>query len=337
MTARLSVAGLVKHFHARRSLVGPASPPVRAVDDVSFEIGVGESFALVGESGCGKSTVARCLVGLLEPDAGSISFEGRDLATLRRSDRREACRAVQMVFQDPYSSLNPRLTVGEAIAEPLRIDGRVARGDIDARVAALLAEVGLEADAARKFPHEFSGGQRQRIGIARALALQPRVLVADEPVSALDVSIQSQILLLLRSLQRSRNLSLLFITHDLAVVRNFCDRVAVMYLGRLVEQGTVAEVLDAPGHPYKKALRDAALAPDPSSSSTLARIQGEMPSAMNPPPGCHFHPRCERRVEACSAAYPAWHASGSRTIRCHLAAPTALTPAASSPNRPPAP
>lgn len=319
MSARLEVDGLVKHFRPAKPLLGQAPPAVRAVDDVSFTVAAGESFALVGESGCGKSTVARCIVGLLEPDSGCVRVEGRDLAEQRRSDRRGACRAVQMVFQDPYSSLNPRLSIGDAIAEPLAIDGRLDRAGIRAKVAALLAEVGLEADAARKYPHEFSGGQRQRIGIARALALEPALLVADEPVSALDVSIQSQILLLLRSLQRSRNLSLLFITHDLAVVRNFCDRVAVMYLGRLVETGSVAEVLDAPVHPYTVALRDAALAPDPEASGRLVRIHGEMPSAMDPPSGCHFHTRCEWKRAECVERYPGWTASGDRAARCYLA------------------
>jgi oligopeptide/dipeptide ABC transporter ATP-binding protein len=319
VTARLEVEDLRKHFRASKPLLGEMPPAVRAVDGISFTVGAGESFALVGESGCGKSTVARCIVGLLEPDAGHVRIGGRDVAEQRKSDRRGACRAVQMVFQDPYSSLNPRLAIGDAIAEPLVIDGRLARAEIQPRVAALLAEVGLEADAAQKYPHEFSGGQRQRIGIARALALEPALLVADEPVSALDVSIQSQILLLLRSLQHSRNLSLLFITHDLAVVRNFCDRMAVMYLGRLVETGSVAEVLDAPVHPYTVALRDAALAPEPSASGRLVRIQGEMPSATDPPAGCHFHPRCEWKHAACLERYPEWTRAGGRAARCYLA------------------
>jgi len=318
MTALLEVDRLRKYFQPPRRWLGPEPRPVRAVEEVSFAIERGESFALVGESGCGKSTVARCVVGLLEPDAGSVRVSGRDLSLLRRVDRRAACRSVQMVFQDPYSSLNPRMSIGDALAEPLLIEGMLGRASVRDKVRSLLGEVGLDGDAAAKFPHEFSGGQRQRIGIARALALEPAVLIADEPVSALDVSIQSQILLLLRSLQRSRNLSLLFITHDLAVVRNFCDRMAVMYLGRLVEQGRVEEVLGAPLHPYTVALREAALPPDMSARAGLARIEGEMPSAVDPPSGCHFHPRCAVRLDTCRATYPAWTPlPGGRTVRCH--------------------
>jgi oligopeptide/dipeptide ABC transporter ATP-binding protein len=316
--ALLEVEGLRKYFHGRRSLVGHARAPVRAIEEVSFSVERGESFALVGESGCGKSTVARCIVGLLEPDHGSIRVDGEDLVARRKRDVRGACRAVQMVFQDPYSSLNPRMSIGDALAEPLVIDGAVPRAQIRAKVESLLAEVGLDRDAALKYPHEFSGGQRQRIGIARALALEPALIIADEPVSALDVSIQSQILLLLKSLQKSRNLSILFITHDLAVVRNFCDRMAVMYLGRLVEQGSVEQVLDGPLHPYSVALRDAALAPDMSARRDFARLEGEMPSAVSPPSGCHFHPRCPLRIEKCPSADPAWVADASgRSARCH--------------------
>ena len=242
-----------------------------------------------------------------------------NLVDLRKRDKRSACRAVQMVFQDPYASLNPRLCIGDAVAEPLIIDGVLSRPEIRLKVAALLAEVGLDQDAAQKFPHEFSGGQRQRIGIARALALGPALLIADEPVSALDVSIQSQILLLLKSLQKSRNLSLLFITHDLAVVRNFCDRMAVMYLGRLVEQGSVEDVLGSPLHPYTTALREAALPPDMSARRALARIEGEMPSAVNPPSGCHFHPRCAMKIDQCSSVDPEWADDDKgRSVRCHL-------------------
>ncbi|HYC37222.1 MAG TPA: oligopeptide/dipeptide ABC transporter ATP-binding protein [Usitatibacter sp.] len=317
MSALLEVQGLRKYFQARK-LIGRPPKPVRAVEDVSFSVAAGESFALVGESGCGKSTVARCIVGLLEPDAGEVRVNGDGLVALRRRDRRAACRAVQMVFQDPYSSLNPRLTVGDALLEPLVIDGALPASQRGAKVESLLREVGLDRDAARRYPHEFSGGQRQRIGIARALALEPRVLIADEPVSALDVSIQSQILLLLKSLQASRNLSLVFITHDLAVVRNFCDRMAVMYLGALVEQGEVEQVLGQPRHPYTRTLRDAALPPDMRARDGLARIEGEMPSAVDPPSGCRFHPRCPARMAQCDSVDPAWTgAAGGRRVRCH--------------------
>ena len=320
MTMVLEVDRIRKFFNPMDTWFGKAGKPVRAVDEVTFSISKGESFALVGESGCGKSTVARCIAGLLNPDSGVMKVNRQDLVVMRKNDNRAACRAVQMVFQDPYSSLNPRMTVGDAVAEPLLIDGLLSRIAIRKKVSELLIEVGLDSDAALKFPHEFSGGQRQRIGIARALALEPSLLIADEPVSALDVSIQSQILLLLQSLQKSRNLSLLFITHDLAVVRNFCDRMAVMYLGRLVEQGKVEDLLGSPQHPYTIALRAAALLPDMSAKHALTRSDGEMPSPVNPPGGCHFHPRCSVRLEQCQNVDPVWiHNKMGHSIRCHLA------------------
>jgi oligopeptide/dipeptide ABC transporter ATP-binding protein len=317
----LKVAQLKKYFTSPRSLFHGARPAVRAIEEVSFSIEKGESFALVGESGCGKSTVARCIVGLLRPDGGEVQINGNNLEEMRRRAPRDAYRAVQMVFQDPYSSLNPRKSIGDAIAEPLIVDNMLSRSQIRTKVASLLEEVGLDAEAALRYPHEFSGGQRQRIGIARALALEPALLIADEPVSALDVSIQSQILLLLKSLQRNRNLSILFITHDLGVVRNFCDRMGVMYLGRIVERGGVDEVLDHPLHPYSAALRDAALAPDVKTSRNLVQLEGEMPSAVNPPTGCHFHPRCPVVLDQCSRVDPPWIAqSATRGARCHLLA-----------------
>jgi len=317
MSAVLQVEGLTKSFPV--STGAGKHGLVRAVDGISFSVDEGEAFALVGESGCGKSTVARCLVGLLAPNSGKITISGSDAAELKRTRPREFYRHLQMIFQDPYASLNPRLRVGGAVAEPMIIDGKLSRSEIRTRVSALLVEVGLAPEAAEKYPHEFSGGQRQRIAIARALALEPAVLIADEPVSALDVSVQSQILMLLDSLRQSRKLSLLFIAHDLAVVRNFCQRAAVMYLGRIVETGSVADVLEHPLHPYTAALRDSTLPPDPSARQMLVRIEGEMPSALNAPSGCHFHPRCPKRLEKCSSVAPVWVArTNQHGASCHL-------------------
>jgi peptide/nickel transport system ATP-binding protein len=315
MPAILEVRDLRKHFTVPGGMPFAQKAAVRAIDGVSFSVEEGESFGLVGESGCGKSTVARCIVNLLRPDGGEIVIHDRQppAAAARGLHRR-----VQMVFQDPFSSLNPRLTIGTTLAEPLEIAGGLPRREIRARVAALLQEVGLPENAAAKFPHEFSGGQRQRISIARALALEPPLIVADEPVSALDVSVQAQILLLLESLRTTRGLSLLFISHDLGVVRNFCQRVAVMYLGRIVEEGPVERVFAEPLHPYTLALRDSSLPPDPAARDRLARIEGEMPSAIAPPSGCHFHPRCPRRMPVCAVEAPAWTGLGDgRGVACH--------------------
>ncbi|MCC7274808.1 MAG: ABC transporter ATP-binding protein [Alphaproteobacteria bacterium] len=318
----LEVRDLRKHFPMGSALrLGPR-PAVRAVDGVSFTVREGETFGLVGESGCGKSTVARCVVGLVPADAGTIVVQGEPLTTARGMRGRRLHRRVQMVFQDPYASLNPRLAVGTTLAEPLVIAGGLSRAEIRSRVAGLLVEVGLPENAAAKFPHEFSGGQRQRIAIARALALRPPLIVADEPVSALDVSVQAQILLLLDALRTSHRLSLLFISHDLAVVRNFCQRVAVMYLGRIVEEGPVERVFAAPRHPYTLALRESSLPPDPVARERLARIDGEMPSAIDPPGGCHFHPRCPRRMPICAKVAPAWTpVEGQGGVACHLHPP----------------
>jgi len=325
--AILEVRNLRKYFPVSRGFRwgAAAHTAVRAVDGVSFAVAEGESFGLVGESGCGKSTVARCVVGLLTPDAGEIVVEGEAVRTRKGARGRRLYRSVQMVFQDPFASLNPRITVGATLAEPLAIAGGMTRAEIRAGVAGLLREVGLPEDAAAKFPHEFSGGQRQRISIARALALRPPLIVADEPVSALDVSVQAQVLLLLDGLRTERRLGLLFISHDLAVVRNFCQRVAVMYLGRIVEEGSVARVFAAPLHPYTLALRDSSLPPDPSARDRLARIEGEMPSAINPPHGCHFHPRCPRRMPICAVEAPAWTTVEGGGVACHLHPPATTT------------
>jgi len=303
----LEIADLKVHFPMRRGfLIQRAAGVVRAVDGVSLAIGRGEVLGLVGESGCGKSTLARTIVQLIRATAGEIRLDGRNLAALRGGELRALRTEVQMVFQDPYASLNPRMTVFGALAEPLLVHGRATRADVAAHVGALMERVGLAARLARKYPHEFSGGQRQRIAIARALALRPRLIIADEPVSALDVSIQAQILNLLATLVREMQLSMLFIAHDLSVVKHISDRIAVMYLGRIVELGAAADVIERPQHPYTRALISAIPTPDPVHERTRQRIvlPGDPPSPLNPPAGCAFHPRCAYAIEACRAAVP---------------------------------
>jgi peptide/nickel transport system ATP-binding protein len=273
---------------------------VPAVEDLSFSIAKGEAFGLVGESGCGKSTAARALLRLIEPDAGRVHWRGEDVLAARGTALKALRRRMQIVFQDPYSSLDPRQTIGSALIEPMRVHGLATGAEARRRAASLLDEVGLPPAALDRYPHEFSGGQRQRIGIARALTVEPELIVADELVSALDVSVQAQVLLLLRELRQRRGLSFLLVSHDLAVVRWFCDRVAVMYLGRIVEEGPAARVLEAPLHPYARMLRDASPMPDPARRGVLPRIIGEIPSAANPPSGCPFHPRCVHALPACA-------------------------------------
>ena len=313
----LEVEGLVKHFTQTRGFPRAVTTTVRAVDGVTFHVRAGEAFGLVGESGCGKSTAARALMRLVEPDSGRVRFAGQDMLAARGPALKALRRRMQIVFQDPYSSLNPARTIGQTLAEPLRVHGLARGADALAQAGALLEEVGLPAAAASRHPHAFSGGQRQRIGIARALALRPELVVADEPVSALDVSVQAQVLMLLRDLQTRRGLAFVFVSHDLAVVRWFCSRVAVMYLGRIVEQGTVAEVFARPRHPYTRVLRDASPIPDPTRRGVLPRVVGEIPSAANPPSGCHFHPRCERATEVCRVEYPVWTSNGAGGYACH--------------------
>ncbi len=315
----LEVQGLRKVFSITRGFMGGQRASLTAVDDVSFGVAAGEAFGLVGESGCGKSTVGRCLLRLIEPTAGRVRYRGQDLAALPAQALRPLRRKLQIVFQDPYSSLNPRRTVGQTLVEPLRVHG-VAKGRAARdRVAAVLTEVGLAPEAADRFPHEFSGGQRQRIAIARALILEPELIVADEAVSALDVSIQAQILLLLKDLKARHGLSFVFISHDLGVVRYFCHRVAVMYLGRLVETGPVPAIFDTPLHPYTETLRNASPVPDPANKVTMRRLDGEVPSPTAPPPGCHFHPRCPKAMDVCRTTPPAWTTlSGGRGAACHL-------------------
>ena len=313
----LDVRDLTKHFTQTKGFPRPVTTTVRAVDGVSFQVAAGEAFGLVGESGCGKSTAARALLRLIEPDGGTVRFGGQDVRAAGSAGLIALRRRMQIVFQDPYSSLNPARTIGQTLAEPLRVHG-LHRGAAAMQAAsALLEEVGLPGAAITRYPHEFSGGQRQRIGIARALALRPELIVADEPVSALDVSVQAQVLLLLKQLQQSRGLAFVFVSHDLAVVRWFCARVAVMYLGRIVEQGKVAEIFSHPRHPYTRVLRDASPVPDPARRGVLPRVTGEIPSAANPPPGCHFHPRCERATDLCRSTYPGWTEAGEGGFACH--------------------
>ena len=313
----LAVEGLVKHFRQTRGFPRAVTTTVRAVDGVSFSVAAGEAFGLVGESGCGKSTAARALLRLIEPDGGTVRFDGQDLRAARGAAMTRLRARMQIVFQDPYSSLNPRRTVGDTLAEPLRVHGLARGAAARAEVARLLDEVGLPAAAAARYPHAFSGGQRQRVGIARALALRPELVVADEPVSALDVSVQAQVLVLLRELQQRRGLAFVLVSHDLGVVRWFCSRVAVMYLGRIVEQGEVRRVFAAPRHPYARLLRDASPVPDPARRGALPRVVGEIPSAADPPPGCHFHPRCPRATAVCAREYPAWTGTGNQGFACH--------------------
>jgi len=331
----LEVQGLRKHFTQRKGFPNPVTVTVRAVDDVSFTVGAGEAFGLVGESGCGKSTTARAALRLIEPDAGSVRYHGEDVLAARGPALKLLRRKLQIVFQDPYSSLNPRRTIGQTLTEPMRVHG-LARGAASTdRARALLSEVGLPGSALERYPHEFSGGQRQRIGIARALSVEPELIVADEPVSALDVSIQAQVLMLLKDLQARRHLAFVFVSHDLGVIRWFCQRVAVMYLGRIVEEGPVEQVFHDPLHPYTRVLRDASPIPDPAARATLPRIEGEIPSASDPPKGCHFHPRCAYALPVCRTVYPGWTAAaGGRRVACHLHASGSGTGAGTSPVAP---
>ena len=320
----MEVAGLTRTFPGTRGLIDMIArrprPIVHALSEVSISIAAGETLGIVGESGCGKSTLARCMVRLIEPDAGEIRFDGADVLGLAGTARRRFNRAVQMVFQDPYASLNPRMTVGATIGEALSVHQVVPPSDIPARVLKLLDLVQLPSTAAERHPHEFSGGQRQRIGIARALAVEPRVIIADEPVSALDVSVQAQIVNLFGELQEQLGLALVFITHDLRLVRHMAHRMAVMYLGRVVETGPVAEIFANPRHPYTRALLRAVPQITPGLLRGEAAVRGELPSPLAPPPGCAFHPRCPIAEPNCAKQLPALTTRGGEwPVACLLA------------------
>jgi oligopeptide transport system ATP-binding protein len=304
--ALVEVQSLKKYFPIRKGLLAREVDRVHAVDDVTLSVAEGETLGLVGESGCGKSTLGRCIVRLLEPTDGDVVFEGRSIGKLGARSLRPVRREMQMIFQDPYASLNPRKRVGTIISDPMRIHGIGDRKERKRRVEALLETVGLSPEHYNRFPHEFSGGQRQRIGVARALALRPKLIVADEPVSALDVSIQAQMVNLLESLQDEFGLTYLFIAHDLGVVRHVSDRIAVMYLGKLVELSPAEELYSRPIMPYTEALLSAVPVPDPDLAEHRERIvlEGDVPSPINPPSGCRFHPRCRYATEICSQVEP---------------------------------
>ncbi|MFJ6796828.1 ABC transporter ATP-binding protein [Streptomyces sp. NPDC091268] len=315
----LSVRDLTMTFPGKRSLTGRRGAPVRAVDGVSFELEAGQTLGLVGESGCGKSTTGRMLVRLLEPTAGTVEFEGRDISRLSQSALRPLRRNIQMVFQDPHSSLNPRQTVSRIISDPLLVQGMGA-ADARRRAAELMELVGLIPEHIDRYPHEFSGGQAQRIGIARSLATSPRLVIADEPVSALDVSVQAQIVNLMERLRAELGLAYVFIAHDLSVVKRVSDRVAVMYLGRIVEIGDKKSLYETPQHPYTRALLSAVPLPDPAAERRRERIVllGDPPSPAAPPPGCTFHPRCPLAQEVCRTERPLLRPVAGREVACHF-------------------
>jgi oligopeptide/dipeptide ABC transporter ATP-binding protein len=319
MSTLLKVENLRKAFKVSANRPGAAKQSLKAVDGVSFEIKSGETLGLVGESGCGKSTAGKLLLRLIEPDSGTIQFDGKDVTGMGKQELTTMRREMQIIFQDPYSSLNPRMRVGEIIGEPLVVHGLAKGQEIKEQVLTLMQKVGLSPEHYDRYPHEFSGGQRQRIGIARTLAVQPRLVVADEPVSALDLSIQAQIVNLLKDLQEEFGLTYLFISHDLGIIEHVCDRVAVMYLGRIVEIATAEQLYQQPCHPYTEALLNAVPIPDPQRVREHQILSGEIPSPIDPPSGCYFHPRCLYAQEICRQKYPALkeHAEGHQSA-CHF-------------------
>ena len=315
----LNVQHLKKYFPIHRGVFGRVGAHVKAVDDVSFAINKGETFGLVGESGCGKTTAGRANLRLLEPDSGTIRFDGVDLLSLRKQELRKKRRDMQIIFQDPYASLNPRMTIRTIVGEPLAIHRIASGSDRSDRVADLLKTVGLDSSVMNRYPHEFSGGQRQRIGIARALALKPRFIVADEPVSALDVSIQAQIINLLQDLQDQLRLTYFFIAHDLRVVKHISQRVAIMYLGKIVELASRDEIYSNPRHPYTRALLSAIPQIDAGARADRIKLAGEVPSPLNPPAGCSFHPRCPYAKDICTTTDPALvKGRGGHAVACHV-------------------
>jgi oligopeptide transport system ATP-binding protein len=327
VSALLEVRDLKVHFPIRRGLLQRTVGHVKAVDGLSFEVEAGTTLGLVGESGCGKSTTGRGILRLVEPTAGTVRLDGEDIRSLSAGALRSARREMQMIFQDPYASLNPRMTVLDIVAEPLLTHRLVkSKADQVAKVGALMEQVGLAPAYMRRYPHEFSGGQRQRIGIARAIALRPKLIIADEPVSALDVSIQAQILNLMVELQKQMGLAYVFVAHDLAVVRHLCQEIAVMYLGRIVERAPTDRLFKSPTHPYTQALLAAIPVPDPAVERKRRHVvlEGEVPSPIKPPPGCHFHTRCPVAIDKCATEVPVLTRRGDgHWVSCHLDVPPA--------------
>lgn len=329
VTPLLRVENLVKHFPVEKGLFGRDNAVVHAVDGLNFELAAGDTMALVGESGCGKSTAGRLVLQLLEATSGKVWFEGEDLTRLKPADMRARRRSLQMIFQDPYSSLNPRMTVEQTLTEPLSLHG-LAKGKHRERAAELLDLVGLAPQYLQRYPHEFSGGQRQRIGIARALAVEPRLIVCDEPVSALDVSIQAQVVNLMQDLQRRLGLSYIFIAHDLAVVKHISSHVAVMYLGQIVEYADKKSLFAQPRHPYTQALLSAIPLPEPGAKRDRMVLQGDVPNPINPPSGCRFHTRCPYARARCAEEAPLLAEENGHSVACHFWAEIAVSASSAS-------